>query len=245
MRDDPLSDRNLKFRRAQRHVREVRRVIKAYGNRGPNETVRDPNLEGNPIVGFRVRRQPPASVSIAAGDALQDFKSALDHGVHELSRLNEATQEELGDCEFLIASKGDWYGGHKIKRLGKLPAKALDFVTDLQPFQGSLDTRRDRWALRVLHELARIDRHRHVHVTSLIPDAWEATISPVDGVIDNENTFAILVSDPSKVKMHMSIRSSVSIDEPSLMETLPLSNTMEQIEATVRGILLRLADFRP
>lgn len=82
---EPLSDRSLKFRRAQRRVREVQRIFWAYAKSGAHKPVQDPNTK---LLGVHVLRQPQVSLSVSLGDALQDLKSALDHAVYELARLN-------------------------------------------------------------------------------------------------------------------------------------------------------------
>ena len=239
MSADPLSLRNLKFRRAVRHLSEVRRISEAYRSSNPYETLAKADLQPGAIAGVRILREPPTSISVSLGDALQDLKSALDHAVYELARLSQATPRQLEDSEFLITEDASWYATNRKRRLGGVGPGALAFIDGLQPYLGVDDAHPHRGALRSIHQLARIDRHRHIHVARLAMGQPTLLATPLLG---HEAPLAVSLSQVH-VNVHIPIR--IGINEPELMGFVPLASVLDDIEARTGEILVQLADFRP
>ncbi|HEY8756595.1 MAG TPA: hypothetical protein VIN65_09645 [Candidatus Dormibacteraeota bacterium] len=248
MRDDPLSLRSLKLRRAQHHLNETLRLIKAYGNRRPYRVVKEselPVVEGLPdgvsiVSGVQILRGPPSSISAAFGDTLQDFKSALDHSVYELSRLNGATGKALESTEFIVGEKEGWYLSNRQQRLGTLPARALTYIDGLQPYLGVDPANPLRDVLRVLHELARIDRHRHIHLAGMHLAYPVVAMVPRPGA--NPDALVPPGSNPVDVDVHMPVR--VSIQE-TLTGPRLIREMLYEIRDGVSEIILELARHRP
>jgi hypothetical protein len=238
---DPLSLRSLKFRRAQRHLRELHRIIGRYKHGSPYVPTDQSDLQRlrpGALAGLRIRRGPPQSISVSLGDALQDLKSALDHAVYELARIREATPIQLEDSEFLIAEDPAWYRGNRKRRLGAIGPDALEYVDSLQPHLGLDAEHPHRAVLRTIRQLARIDRHRYIHVARLaIGEPIIGFGPPTDAL-----TRPPLQSDTVHLSVAFPIR--VGVDEPELVGFLPLEDILDEIEMRTGEILVRLGDFR-
>jgi hypothetical protein len=118
-----------------------------------------------------LREEPSDEISLAAGDAIHNARSALDHIVYELASRREPTPRHTG---FPIHSRPkDWNRRDKRGRLalssGKylvrlLPKEARTIVKDLQPWQGYDMRYWPRERLRALHALDIADKHKNLNL---------------------------------------------------------------------------------
>jgi len=142
---------------------------------------------GDTVRWAQIKEPPPVRLSILAGDALHNFRTALDHVVYAIaeqhlgSALTPAIEAKL---MFPIVgnenSKGepangpDIFGSNKGAWLYGIPSEARDFIENEQPYRRFHDPsdptgRGYLWdPLWNLYDLERIDKHRRLNVTS----AW-------------------------------------------------------------------------
>ncbi len=106
---------------------------------------------------------PPQEVSLVLGDGLQAYRSALEHAVYELSKLGDPRFE---GTEFPITLDAKDFEKRR-PRLRHLPSAHQAFIERLQPY--ALPTREPRLSVFwQLHDLARVDRHRTIPLTTAV-----------------------------------------------------------------------------
>jgi hypothetical protein len=168
----------------------------------------------------------------------------LDHAIHELARLNGATGVALDETEFVIAETESWYRGQRTKRLGAIGG-ALAFVDELQPYLGVDADHPLRGTLRKLHQLARIDRHRHIHVAQMHLRSPTIVVTPAPGLTEEEARAAIAAGDIFKMNVNVNLPLYVCLDEPELVGVQVVSEVADEIERGTGTVLRKLADYRP
>jgi len=105
--------------------------------------------------------EPPLRISSICGSILYDLRSGLDHVVCCLVRANDPTATCEG-TEFPIFIRSPKKGfGQRIDGVGP---KARAIIDTLQPYGGN---ELDRFWMEVLYTLSNIDKHRHLHVTTV------------------------------------------------------------------------------
>jgi len=161
----------LKFERADKHLGDVLTACKQFLNRQPYRIT--PDQEGNPgklQFWITLTEEPSDDVALAAGDALHNARSALDHVVYELSRKREANPTHTS---FPIQSQpADWNKGDKLgapqissgkHQIRLLPEGAQAIIEDLQPWKGLNVLKPDRERLCDLHRLDIADKHKNLN----------------------------------------------------------------------------------
>ncbi len=151
-----------KVRRAEEHLKALGKAISDFPrtNPPPYAVSIEPETESCYQFRLNIRCHPPLYLSVLAGDAVFNLRSALDHLAWQLSGC--PTDERIGRrIEFPIFGERSDYlrgrGGAADKtQLMTLSAKGI--VEALQPYH-----RRD-WPdlelLLMLHEVNRLDKHR-------------------------------------------------------------------------------------
>jgi hypothetical protein len=129
----------------------------------------------------KVKAGPPPRLSVLAGDAVQNMRTALDHIVYWLAEraLVTLAPEIAATLMFPIVgnenSRGQPTDGARIfarispKQLSGVPDKARAFIESEQPYQWKDTDYRYHW-LWVLHDLNRIDKHRRLATTTAALD---------------------------------------------------------------------------
>jgi hypothetical protein len=161
---------SLKVNRARQHWRELDERIEAFGKLRPYDVVtgevpewRSVDPDKFPEVTFE--HGPPEIIAGCLGDCLQDYKSALDHALYHLTVLyNGNGHPGLDKIEFPIVATESEYRRKRKRLLEGLPIATRAFIDELQPYLKPAGA--ERQSLYALWELARIDRHRHIHVMS-------------------------------------------------------------------------------
>jgi hypothetical protein len=121
---------------------------------------------------YRRRRlpDPSAEVSLVLGECLQGFRSALEHAVYALSKAVDPTFE---GTEFPITLSAKEFERRRDKLRFLSPAHQT-IIERLQPYaQPSSDPKLG--TLWQLHDLARIDRHRTIQLTTAVIFAQSVT----------------------------------------------------------------------
>ncbi len=107
----------------------------------------------------------PDVFSLVIGDALHAMRSGLDHLAFALSEAftSPLTTEIAERIEFPIFGDRAMTIGERSRKLGAMDPAAATIIEGLQPHQRGNNYADD--PLWVLYDLARIDRHRLLHVT--------------------------------------------------------------------------------
>lgn len=243
----PLTS-SLKLHRAQKHLGEVREWRERYGESEPYENLTNDaphRIEPGEVPVFplmRIGQSPPPEMGAAAGDCVQDLRSALDHAVGFLVAAHSPDDPKLAEllerAEFPIYWDSAEYRDKGAKRIRGVSPCAKAVIEDAQPHLGP-NERRD--TLRLLHEIARIDRHRHVHVIGQALEGGTITLVPKPRV----ELDADAPVDLSEMQVALNLRIAICLSEAAPIGVRPLIALLEQIERGVTSLLGELAECLP
>jgi hypothetical protein len=163
-----LRDARAKLNRGKLYTEALRANIAEAGQGEPYTIPVREELDGDTgALHIRIDRETarPEQWGLLVGDALHNFRSALDNGwweitCHHLGR--EPTEQEAKKIQFPIVKPGGrWDHGTAKKWVG---ATAAQFTRELQPDQrgNPADTSHP---LDDLRRLSNIDKHRNIHGT--------------------------------------------------------------------------------
>lgn len=192
----------VKLLRAQEHHESLEHEIDAFLKRDPYRIIRDAKPERTQ---YRVEvvEECPAHLAATVGDFLQNARSALDHFAWRLAGKNADR-----DTSFPIYAKREDYfakdrrgkpapnsGAFKVKAF---PEKAQTVIETMQPYHGH----EFGLSLLRLHDLARLDRHRLLHLVGGASDDF--TLRAGRGR-NERGELVVLPGDPG-ARMTMNIR---------------------------------------
>lgn len=181
---DPLAGVDAKTRRGFDHLEELHLQMRAFFATNPYTVVdtRSPETGWHHIT-VRVEREPPIELGIIVGDAVGQFRSALDHLLTQATRLNRPGTHSLN---FPICVERAAFSSAPPKRRSiesqlraALRAEHLVIVKRHQPFEQDRGNPRSM-PLAALNYLSNVDKHEIVHAaystpqTSMIADAEDA-----------------------------------------------------------------------
>lgn len=187
--DNPLADAWLKLERAKLHRETLQADIREAGQGEPYRIPLRQELEKETgILRIRVARltSRPEKWGVMLGDALHNYRSALDYGWWQLARRHlgrEPTEDEAKQIQFpIIRDGGTWDERNHIRWVGRHAAR---FVGALQP-----NPRRDApdtfHPLAVLRRFSNTDKHRNLHPTVHMLHELKITASVAPGVSPDE-----------------------------------------------------------
>jgi len=147
--------------RADEHYATFGRIWADYLDRLPHRLEPTPEDDGTVTVRVRQHAKLPVELSIAFGELLYELRSALDNCLYAVAVLvsGEDPPPDAKRLEWPIRlNPAEWQS--QASRYRRLPASITEALEAIQPYQAETPS----WnALRILHELARVDRHRSPH----------------------------------------------------------------------------------
>jgi hypothetical protein len=178
----PLHSARLKIKRGREHLEAVEEAVDLWLGTDAYTISREVDPQtGDTVRRAQIKEAPPRCISLLIGDAVQNFRSALDHAVYALaeSRLGTLSPEVEEGLMYPIVGnqtrKGQPANGGKIfedaVRRGQLHGVSDDarrFIEHEQPYNWD-DGYVFHW-LWSLHELNRIDKHRRLPITTAFLD---------------------------------------------------------------------------
>lgn len=182
----PLDDARAKLDRAKFHAEALRADIRDAGQGEPYKIpVREEFDQDTGTLYVRVDRNTarPEVWGLLIGDALHNYRSALDHGwwqlaCHHLERV--PTEEEAKQIQFpILRPGGTWDPGNHRRWVGK---PATTFAGQLQPDKRG-------YAADVIHPLAalrrfsNVDKHRNINPTVERMGAFRIEIATGDDYV--------------------------------------------------------------
>lgn len=153
-----------KLIRAEQHIRALKKSVARYSRSQPHKVI--PKAKGKKKV--HVAKRPPVEISILAGEAVYQMRSALDHLVFQIIKKNSATLHTgwQKNCSFPI-----WLARPTrtppvpksafSRQLPGISDAAFACIEGMQPYNG---TNAVRTCLRFLGHLSDIDKHRYLNV---------------------------------------------------------------------------------
>lgn len=169
--------------RAQEHLDALEEEIASFIEREPYVVSYERKPDGSEHI-FRahIRDPAPLTFGILVGECLQNMRSALDHLVWQLAILS-GKKTPNGQTAFPVCDTIDFFRSKRQRvKVADLAKEYRAAIEALQPFQVG-GAARDHW-LWYLNELARIDRHRVLHVIGGLPDGPIFSTHPVDKSVD-------------------------------------------------------------
>jgi hypothetical protein len=155
-----------KIFRATVHMKELETELDGYFQTNPGKAMREPNTPDNVAVfTFQPKGPIPSRFGLIVGDALQNFRSALDYLVWELvlAENNQPGEHNM----FPICSTADAFKNAvaKRKRLLGIHPDAITEIERLQPYHLGQDW--EKSILAVLDALVNVNKHRRVLLTEM------------------------------------------------------------------------------
>jgi hypothetical protein len=153
-----------KLRRAVELFREYDQAAKEWVERGEGV------VQTYPVPGALSLEFPPAPehISLLIGDCLQDLRAALDHEVFQLaSAIKGRLWSGLRECQFPIYDSEKNFEQWRTRRIGALSAPVQELIRTLQVWVLPADPAAK--PLQTLNNLARVDRHRLLHLAAAQP----------------------------------------------------------------------------
>lgn len=159
MPQPPFADSRLKIKRAKKHIADFRRLESRFRKRHPYSLITeenpDPAKTPDQFYVWRLRVNevaPLETMSLIAGDALHNLRSALDLMACEAVRRNGQSDE---DVQFPVCYKPKSLKtaitNRHVERAGR---RFVAIVRALKPYKGGHPI------IRSLHDLDIIDKHR-------------------------------------------------------------------------------------
>jgi hypothetical protein len=191
----PLAGIRAKIERGQEHLTTLDAEIKAFGKPEPYTVAI--SQEGDPdhhvrVFRYRVLHEPPLRFGILAGEAVQQFRSALDHLALQLAQLR---QPRIREANFPIYTDKTVYttkiGAKKrsprdvCRRLFR--PEDLARLERLQPYNEAIP---NETGLAILQRLSNVDKHAVIHTPFSRAEMFELT--------PHEGGMTVLWENPSK-----------------------------------------------
>ena len=158
-----LESANLKLIRAEKHIDTMRGIIMDFLSDEPSMVTKHPDGSDE----FKFIERPPNDISILAGEAIHQIRSALDHLAFQLVKLNRTGIALPADWEERCAFPL-WIGLPKKtttfncfgRTLPGITKQAFTFIESVQPYnRGEINA----WLTRIA-TLSNIDKHRYLTV---------------------------------------------------------------------------------
>jgi hypothetical protein len=155
-----------KLRRAYIHRDDLYGRIQGFIDGGAYRAFRDDKTEaGKRLWRVHVLKEPPVvEWGALIGDCLFNFRSALDHLAYDLAVAHSGfplAPEVDKHSEFPIFVDSPLTASKRKRMIGGVDPKAGDLIETMQPYG-----RKDRAALKYLHDLQRFDKHRTLHLVA-------------------------------------------------------------------------------
>ncbi len=123
----------------------------------------------------------PDEMSLLLGEQLYQLRSALDACIYQATiyATGENPPPNEGALEFPITDDPEEWPKLERRRLAALPDEIRKSIKKIQPFQSAQLPPEQKahsigWFLGILHDLARKDRHRQLHIVG----SWPIDINP-------------------------------------------------------------------
>jgi len=131
-------------------------------------------VQKNPVPGAVAYefRLAPAELRLVLGDCFQNTRAALDHEVFALSarRFGKAWADDA-DTAFPIAKTEQSFRSRGQQQIRGLSRAAQELVEQLQPYRDPRHVLAK--SLELLHDVARVDRHRLLSLSAVQPRSYE------------------------------------------------------------------------
>lgn len=261
-------DSRKRFERAVFHAEAIKTVWETLVDLKAYKTVIEPNSDWTEAV-VRYQRTSPIpehNLALQFGEMFYQLRSALDNLVYEASMILEKTNPPSNEnsVEFPICSDPAKFSKNSVNR-PPFPQKLRDWIESVQPYNVSKCATTEEkirvYALRVLHDCARKDRHRRLHVVAapLTEVGWSffpipgriLSITPLNmNLLEGDDEFLRLRLegfDPKgsseKIELNSDALFEISIDEIPLVIPGDSQRAMGAIFDSVNHVIVYFEDW--
>jgi hypothetical protein len=222
-----------KLARAEEHLQNLKVQVNDFlGNDESNRIVNDFDTDPNYLI---VRAIPllstPVDFYILTGEILYHCRAALDYLACQLTEANKTIVDDYTEWPIFtdpakFGKIGSFTWGVE-RKIGKIDARHQQMIRDEQPF-ARWHGQPDQDPLAILYELARLDRHRFLHMSQVTATLSRVTIEPPEvaarlrrvsttyGPLE-ENTevlrYAILQGPETQMKVQCDVRLNVAFSQ--------------------------------
>jgi hypothetical protein len=175
--NDLLADAWAKYRRADTHADALHREIGIHRDRNVTKIVHEPDREsGDYIFRAQVSEEPPLREwGLTVGDILHNLHSALDAVAWQLVLAHNGGAEPSDNVArsiyFPLARTPDTFPSFTV--LKHVTQIHRDLLSDVQPYRPGYEP------LLTLAALSKLDKHRAIHPTYLLPDNFRLRVEAV------------------------------------------------------------------
>jgi hypothetical protein len=245
-----------KLDRVPEKIKAIQSSADTYAGRYPPEVIID--SDGKATVDMSV--PPPIEISVLAGEAIYQMRSALDHLAFHLVKLNPngitLPAKWEGSCEFPLITelKTGQITPLPLGTFSKLPGISRDahtFIESVQPYYriGAVNN-----SLRFLKELSNRDKHRHLAVTRSRSQVHHTRtlqnriISIETAALDHGaelDVFERSIGGDSNVQVNFKLSGFISFNEPILGEgacSIPVQELLQYMLDAVQGTIVPAFD---
>lgn len=250
---DPLGSVRAKLRRAQHHLDALQAAAQVFADGHPYglETQRDAKYPDNLHKVIVWVQDVPEELSLLAGDAINNIRSALDHMAYQLVIANHGTPTHrttfpIHDADPMERKRDP----REVRVDGGITEKALGLIRGMQPYlrpDPLLDP------LSILGNLSNRDKHRLLLLTVSTYDRVEFAYDGHTGVMPPTQLFPVIIgrqvgtlAGPDLIEDYMQTKLSIRI---ALEESLPgsgkpIGDVIEVLLQSVRdGIVPALSRY--
>lgn len=236
--DDRIILVRVKIERAKKNLDNLERELIAYGPKHFHAATSHRDAQTGDVVVHAVQRwrKFPFDALAAAGDVIQNLRSALDYLAQQLVWAGSGS-EPSRQVQFPIAKDADAYESAKASRVEGMCPKAIKFIDSLKPYKGGND------ALWRIHELNNIDKHRTLFTYAedcFLTADWLPSEWPFNLKASNPNFAGAF--DPD-VEKDMEFELEKALSDPQIAEGNSLLPSLHQLVDFVDGLILKFKPF--
>ncbi|MGP5045552.1 hypothetical protein ACTXJR_16280 [Glutamicibacter ardleyensis] len=158
--------------RSDEHFQTFERIWAEYLGGRPHQLDFTAESDGTTVITLRRKEPIPVQLSIAFGELLYELRAALDNCLYAVAVLvsGQNPPPSAARLEWPIRfTAAEWKS--QAGRFRDLPGEITDALERIQPFQAQSP---DWNSLSILHDLARVDRHRSMHGLGLYLSKFRA-----------------------------------------------------------------------
>jgi len=170
--------------RAEQHYESFGRIWSDYLDQRPYTIDRILEEDGTTVARLRRLMPLPAELSVVFGELLYELRAGLDNCLYAAAVVvsGQSSPPSASRLEWPIReTPAEWR--RQASRYHDLPVRIIEGLEAIQPYQAQLP---DWNSLRILHDLARIDRHRTPHGLGLYLAGVRIWVDP--DLVDLVNT---------------------------------------------------------
>jgi hypothetical protein len=227
----PLFGAELRFIRADRHIRDAHLLIDQFGVACEDHVVTDDN--GN--IRFSGWPDIPVELPVIVSDAIHNMRAALDYIVFELAKhdsgkVQNGTQFPIEHVKVHPTNPARGFDARKTTYLKGLKQRHIDAIEWLQPYKGV------EWT-KTLRDISNPDKHRELIVLSSAARSIELVFIPdPDGKFRGQTNVARTeLTARYNVKVYaqdaIAIPPSDTPDKPGIMKTL------RRLQTEIAGVI--------